>query len=685
MKLRSICRPPQYGSHSSRHGPSYRWMQRQASSCGGCSPRRLTRSARRRHWCMTCTRYSRSRTRRYRRRFFVRGTPIRRCQRHVIRWYRLIFLRTTRPSGIARACSDARPGGTLAAASPNSRLATTSRPTSCLRSVNSRFVPEPGIRCATVPQCAPEPTCSAFSWAYDALAAHIVSRGLRLLRQRRRSFSAGNRKSSVKEQRRKREECRCLSHSEPCHRAANRGDGDPGQNEAHPERPAPNRHDRDPDDRGRSCHVSDDREDSQREVVEVLLCLGDLVAAHGNRQRLGDRRAGRQADVEQDDRNHPAPPGEQQRPRPEKGRRQPAAAAYARSDADQARSSGARRARQRPASLPASRSANNAAAKARRASIETSVVTRPHRRARGASLRPMAEKRYLFTPGPTPVPPQVLEAMSRPIIHHRSSDFREILGRTLERLRQVYRTSTNVLVYTSSGTGGMESAISNLTRPGDRVAVVSAGHFGERWGEMAKNFGCEVDRLDYEWGETPVAEDLAGRLGELGGAKVVFLTHSETSTGVVADVQALAAAAKDAGALVVVDAVSSLGAVPLETDAWGLDAVVSGSQKALMTPPGLATVSVSADGWRAVQAQAPSRYYFDWEQTKERQDQFDPAFTPAVSIVVGLDVALGLLLDEGLEQAFERHARLGRACREGVKAMGLELFSPDDDRSAVVP
>src|ERR671922_1291128 len=325
MKLRSICRPPQYGSHSSRHGPSYRWMQRQASSCGGCSPRRLTRSARRRHWCMTCTRYSRSRTRRYRRRFFVRGTPIRRCQRHVIRWYRLIFLRTTRPSGIARACSDARPGGTLAAASPNSRLATTSRPTSCLRSVNSRFVPEPGIRCATVPQCAPEPTCSAFSWAYDALAAHIVSRGLRLLRQRRRSFSAGNRKSSVKEQRRKREECRCLSHSEPCHRAANRGDGDPGQNEAHPERPAPNRHDRDPDDRGRSCHVSDDREDSQREVVEVLLCLGDLVAAHGNRQRLGDPPAGRQADVEQDDRNHPAPPGEQQRPRPEKGRRQQAA------------------------------------------------------------------------------------------------------------------------------------------------------------------------------------------------------------------------------------------------------------------------------------------------------------------------------------------------------------------------
>jgi serine---pyruvate transaminase len=296
----------------------------------------------------------------------------------------------------------------------------------------------------------------------------------------------------------------------------------------------------------------------------------------------------------------------------------------------------------------------------------------------------VATKRYLFTPGPTPVPPEVLEAMSRPMIHHRSSDFRAIFGRCLDRLAEVYRTAGEVLVYTASGTGGMESAISNVTRPGDRVVVVSAGHFGERWVEMTRNFGCDVAVLAYAWGESPIAEDLAARLRELGGAKAVFVTHSETSTGVVADVQALAAAAKEAGALVVVDAVSSLGAVPLETDAWGLDAVISGSQKALMTPPGLATVSVSGDAWSAVEPGAPSRYYFDWTQTRERQKQFDPAFTPAVSILAGLDVALGLLLQEGLEQAFERHARLGRACRAGVKAMGLELFSPDDDRSAVV-
>jgi serine---pyruvate transaminase len=294
------------------------------------------------------------------------------------------------------------------------------------------------------------------------------------------------------------------------------------------------------------------------------------------------------------------------------------------------------------------------------------------------------EKRYLFTPGPTPVPHQVLEAMSRPIIHHRSSDFRAILESCLERLKLVYRTERDVLMYTGSGTAGMESAIVNLCSPGDRTVVVSAGYFGERWATMARAFGAEVDELRYEWGELPVADELAGRLRELGGAKVVFLTHSETSTGVIADVQGLAAAAKNAGALVVVDAVSSLGAVPLETDAWDLDAVISGSQKALMTPPGVATVSVSADGMRAAAEGGSPRYYFDWERTRDAQERFDPSFTPAVSIVVGLEVALGLLLEEGLEQAFERHARLGRACREGVKAMGLELFSPDDDRSAVV-
>ena len=169
-----------------------------------------------------------------------------------------------------------------------------------------------------------------------------------------------------------------------------------------------------------------------------------------------------------------------------------------------------------------------------------------------------------------------------------------------------------------------------------------------------------------------------------GGAKVVYLVHSETSTGVVSDIQALTAVAKEAGALVVVDAVSSLGAVPLETDAWGVDVVVSGSQKALMTPPGLALASVSPAALAAAAEATSPRFYFDWERTRAAQHKLDAPFTPSVPLVAGLNVALGLLLEEGLEACFDRHVRLGRACREGAKAMGLELFSPDEDRSAVV-
>ena len=294
----------------------------------------------------------------------------------------------------------------------------------------------------------------------------------------------------------------------------------------------------------------------------------------------------------------------------------------------------------------------------------------------------MAEKRYLMTPGPTPVPPEVLAAMAQPIIHHRGPDFRAIYKRTLERLQEVFRTESEVLLFAASGTGAMEATVANLCAAGDRVLVVSAGYFGQRWAGIAEAYGCDVDHVRYEWGEAPAAEDLASRLEELGDVKVVFLTQSETSTGVVADIASLAAVAKATGALVAVDAISSLGAVPLETDTWGIDAVASGSQKALMTPPGLAMVSVSELAWSSL---GPSpRFYFDWEKTRKAQARLDAAFTPAVSLVVGLDVALGLLLEQGLEAAFEHHVRLGRACREGVKAMGLELFSPDDDSSAVV-
>jgi serine---pyruvate transaminase len=293
----------------------------------------------------------------------------------------------------------------------------------------------------------------------------------------------------------------------------------------------------------------------------------------------------------------------------------------------------------------------------------------------------MAGKKYLFTPGPTPVPPEVLAALGEPVVHHRSPDFRPVYERCLARLKEVCRTERDVLLFTASGTGAFESAVTNLVSPGDPHLVVSCGNFGERWADMVGGFGAEVDHLQYAWGETPDPEDVRARLRER-EAKAVWVVHSETSTGVVSDVQALAAVAGEAGSLVVVDAVSSLGALRCDTDAWGLDVVVSGSQKALMTPPGLGLCAVS-EAALAATGSTP-RFYFDWERTRKAQSKLDAAFTPPVSLVAGLDVALGLLLDEGLDAAFDRHIRLGRACRAGAKAMGLELFSPDEDRSAVV-
>jgi aspartate aminotransferase-like enzyme len=289
------------------------------------------------------------------------------------------------------------------------------------------------------------------------------------------------------------------------------------------------------------------------------------------------------------------------------------------------------------------------------------------------------EKRYLFTPGPTPVPPEVLAASAEPIVHHRGPDFRDIYARTLSRLKDVYRTESDVLLFTASGTGAMESAVANLTEAGERVAVVSHGSFGERWVAIGERYGLDVHPIRYEWGETPDPDEVGAAVRE-SGAGIVFCQQSDTSTGVVADVRAIREAVGDV--TLVVDAISSLGAVPLETDAWGIDVVISGSQKALMSPPGLAMVSVPERV--LAQAKPPRTFYFDWRANKKAQDVLDAAFTPAVSLIRSLDVALGLLLDDGLEAAFERHVRLGRAARAGVKAMGLELFSPDNDGAAVV-
>ena len=296
----------------------------------------------------------------------------------------------------------------------------------------------------------------------------------------------------------------------------------------------------------------------------------------------------------------------------------------------------------------------------------------------------MPEKRYLVTPGPTPVPPEVLAATAQPMIHHRGPDFRGTLARVIERLKLVFQTENEMLTFTSAGTGVMESAVQNLCSTGDRVLVVSHGYFGERFAAIGGAYGCEVEHLRYAWGESPNADEVGEKLEELDGVKAVFLTHSDTSTGVVSDLRAIAERLNGTEAIVVVDAISSLAAVPLETDAWGLDVVITSSHKALMCPPGLAFASVSERAFEVARTAASPRYYFDWERTRSAQEKGENPFSPAISLYLGLDVALGMILDDGVEAAYERHVRLGRACRAGVKAMGLELFSPDEDRAAVV-
>jgi serine---pyruvate transaminase len=299
-------------------------------------------------------------------------------------------------------------------------------------------------------------------------------------------------------------------------------------------------------------------------------------------------------------------------------------------------------------------------------------------------------KQYLMTAGPTPLPPAVSQVMAEPILYHRAPAFVEIYARVLERLKMVFQTQNEVLAFAASGTGALESAVANLIAPGDVAVVASCGKFGQRWAELCDAYGAETVHLEFEWGEKVDPAEVERALAQRGGkAKALFTTQSETSTGVLNDVRALAEVAAEHGAVSVFDAVSGLGVVDLPADDWGVDVVVSGSQKALMSPPGLAFASVSERAF-AVAADARARgarnYYFDWERTLEgqRKDPPDSPFTPAVTLIRALDVALGMIDEETLPGVFERHAVLGQAAREAVKGIGLELFGPEDDHANVV-
>ena len=292
----------------------------------------------------------------------------------------------------------------------------------------------------------------------------------------------------------------------------------------------------------------------------------------------------------------------------------------------------------------------------------------------------------LVSPGPTPIPPEVVEALTRPLLHHRVPEFRAVLRNVRRDLQELARTQNPVLLLGCTGTAAMESAIVNLCSPSDPVLVVSAGYFGERWVTLAERYGCDVVALRYEWGAVPSPDDLERALRERPDIKAVFLVHSETSTGVVLDLQRFGAAAQSSGALLVVDAVSSLGAVLLETDAWGVDVLISSSHKALMTPPGIAIVFLSAAAREVAAASPLPRYYLDWHAnlTPQSRDEPETWFSATVSLIVGLEAALSLIREEGFESRYQRHVQMGRQCRSAVKSIGLTLFSPDDDSSAVL-
>ena len=293
-------------------------------------------------------------------------------------------------------------------------------------------------------------------------------------------------------------------------------------------------------------------------------------------------------------------------------------------------------------------------------------------------------ERILVAPGPTQVPPDVLEVLGRQVLHHRSPEFRAALRRVRSGLQQIAESENPVLLLACTGTAAMESAVINVADPADKVLVVSAGYFGERWVELASHYGCNVVPLRYEWGRVPSPDDLEGALRSHPDAKSVFLVHSETSTGVVLDLERFATVTKAAGALLVVDAVSSFAALPIRVDAWGVDVLISSSHKALMTPPGIAFLVLSPAALDAAQRTQRPRLYLDWERNLATQIGEEPEtwFSAAVSLVSGLEAALDRIGREGIENVYARHVSLARRCRTAVKARGLELFSPDDDTSA---
>lgn len=294
------------------------------------------------------------------------------------------------------------------------------------------------------------------------------------------------------------------------------------------------------------------------------------------------------------------------------------------------------------------------------------------------------EKKYLFSPGPTMLPPEVLLKMAEPIMHHREPEFEKIFADIREGLKYLFQTKNEVMVFTSSGTGAMEGAVSNILSTGDKAIVVRGGKFGERWGEICKAYGIEFIPIDVEWGRAVDPKKIEEILRSEPSVRAVYTQASETSTGVKHPVKEIADILKKyENVVIVVDAITGIGVFDLPMDSWGIDLLISGSQKALMLPPGLAFAALSEKAWRFVERSNLPRYYFDFKKELKSVKKNQSAYTPAISLFVGLRESLRMIQQEGLAGVFRRHEKLATATRAAVKALGLGLYAPDSPSNAV--
>jgi aspartate aminotransferase-like enzyme len=285
------------------------------------------------------------------------------------------------------------------------------------------------------------------------------------------------------------------------------------------------------------------------------------------------------------------------------------------------------------------------------------------------------KKIRLLTPGPTPVPERLSLRMARPIVHHRSPEFEGVFARVREGLAWLFQTKQDVLVFAASGTGAMEASFVNFLRKGDTAVVVDGGKFGERWGKLAKAYGVNAVTLKVEWGHPVDPAAVSSALRDNPQAKAVYVQANESSTGVYHPVRELAQVTARTGAILVVDAISSLGAMPLPMDEWGIDVLVSAGHKALGLPPGIAFLAASEKAWKLNESADLPRFYFDAKRERENQRKNQTAWTPAIALVEGLDESLAMFREEGLENVFARHARMAKAARAGMQGLGLTLYS----------